>query len=342
MKKITLGCSVLLAAVLIIAGCNKKTNPEPEQDKEFQSSVDVAHANSTVADLEIICSYMGENLLLSSYFVPAPGSTGTIITSRDTANNQLTVTFSSSVTCKDGKKRNGTIVMTYSSIPLANGAKFYRQPSFVASVTLNNYWVDGWWMDDVTPFKITNNMAGNYNPAADKLNWTIEGDFTIKNQADSTKNMTWKGKLIKTLTNSTSSTVFNPNKLFPIAWSTTSTTPGANIEYKGEAASKFDVSGNTSVNKPYSFKIDEEHPLIRQFSCSPDKVLGVYSTTTTPITIIPVYSEWHPFVGGVASLTTNALPEARKLDFSSEGNTDCDNSGKVTIKGIDYPIDFMK
>jgi hypothetical protein len=336
MKKITLGCSIIVAAILFVTGCNKKTNTPPEQDKEFQSSQDVAFANSVVADIETICSFMGENLLLTNFFLSAPGSMGTIVTSRDTALRILKVIYTGSVTCMDGKRRNGEIRMAYTSVPIENNAKFYRQPYYVASVTLHNYWVDGWSVDDVVPFTIKNNLINNYNPTTTPLNWTIEGEFTINNDADGSKNMTWKGKYNKTLVNSTVATVFNPNKLFPIAWITTSVTPGANIEYTGRA------TGVTSGSKPYIFKIDSLNPLKRLFSCTPDKVLGVISSTTMPITITPVFSEWHPFIGGVANFTTNNLPEARRIDFSDNGNLSCDNAGKVTIKGIDYPIDFPK
>jgi hypothetical protein len=155
MKKIIIGCSVLFAAAMVIVGCNKKTNPEPVQDKEFQSSKDAVFANSVAADLEIICSYMGENLLYSAYFFPAPGtapgSTISIVADTTSSSPKLEVTYTNSVTCRDGKKRNGTITMKYSSIPTTDGAKFYRQPSYNATVTLNNYWVDGWLIDDVTP-----------------------------------------------------------------------------------------------------------------------------------------------------------------------------------------------
>ena len=347
MKKIILGCSVLATAALFIVGCNKKTNKEPEQDLEFQSSKDVAFANQCVADLDMICGYMGENQLLGAFFMPAPNSGGAITTTV-LPGNVLQVVYSGSVTCKDGKRRDGTIQMAFASVPLVNGAGFLREPGYSATVTLTNFWVDGWKIDDVTPFLITNTMATNYSPAADKLNWTIKGEFTIDNVADDSKSMTWKGTLKKTCVNSTSAVVFAPTKLLPINWSTVYTgtnitSPGAIINYE----SVTDITGFTSKTQAYTFAIEKENPLVRDFGCAPDKVLGVITGTGTPVVI---YSEWHPFVGGIANFTTSTAKviapstkgEPRKINFSNDGASTCDNAGKVAIKGVDYTLDFMK
>ena len=348
MKKITLGCSVLAAAALFIIGCNKKTNTAPVADMEFQSSKDAAFATSVVTDMEVIVSYMGENLLTSAYLTPAPGTLpgSTITASSNTLTNVLTINFTNSVTCKDGKKRNGTIVIDYSGSNVLTGAKFYRDAGFVASVTLNNYQVDNWLVDDVTPFVITTNVPFGYNPATTNLNWTLDGNFTINNVVDPTLNMTWKGKLIKTLTNTSDVQVFASNKLSPINWVfyvNSIPVNGAKIEYKGaSAAPAVNVTGVTSVSKNYSLTITDEKPLTRDFVCSPDKVIAVTSTTIAPITILPVYSEWHPFVKGTASFTTGTLPDPRVINFGSDDAAPCDNAGTVTIKGISYPIDFMK
>jgi len=345
MKKITLGCSVIVAAALFIVGCNKKTNTAPVADMEFQSSKDAAYATSVVTDMEIICSYMGENLLTSAYLTQAPGSApgSTITTSRDTALKVLQINFTNSVTCKDGKKRNGTITINYSASNNAYGAKFYHDAGFKANVTLNNYEVDGWLIDDVTPFVITNNLPFGYNPVSDKLNWTLDGNITIKNIADSSLNMAWKGKLIKTLTNTSTSSIFAVNKLSPINWVhydliTGQATDGAKVEYKGVISSpSVQITGVTSRTTTYSLSIKDDQPLYRDFTCAPDKVIGVITSTSAPI---PVYSEWHPFIKGTASFTTGTLPDARLIDFGDDGS--CDNAGTVTIKGISYPIDFKK
>jgi hypothetical protein len=343
MKKITLGCSMLAAAAMFLSSCNKKTNPEPQQDTEVQSSVDAIYASQTVADLDIIAGFMGENLLNTSYFQQAPGSTGTIIPSRDTAQQILTVIYTNSVTCRDGKKRNGTIALSYSATP-GNVLKYMRKPGFICDVTLNNYYVDGWKVTNVTPLHIVNtspNPVGSAN-----LTWAISGTIGMKNMATG-DSMSWNGKLTKELTNTSTSVVVNPSGLNSINWVPTYTTNGAVISPTGaKLAYTGTVTGVTKTSNAYTFIIDqynETQPLVIDFTCAPDKVLGVYTTTTTPVVAIPVYEERHPFISGYASFTTSAEPtEARKIDFSMNGSAACDDKATVVIKGIQYAIDLKK
>ncbi len=346
MKKITLGCSVLAVAILFAVGCNKKTNTPPPADTEsteaptFKTSKDAVYATSAITDLEIICSYIGDRSITNTNFL-APGNTGNCLISNDTTNKILTATWTNSCLCKDGKKRNGTISLTYTAS--TQSAKFYRQPFWVGEIKLNNYQVDGWLIDDVTPMKITNKMAGSYNPGTEALNWDVTGDFTIDNIADATLDLTWKGTFNKKLSNSTTASVFNPNKLYAIVWATSTLSPtGATIEYICPTTSSV-ITGFTSASKNYSFTIDPNYPLQRNFACTPDKVLGVVSSVTVPISITPVYSEWHPFVNGIASFTTSGITDPRLIKFGAEdGSVPCDNAGTVTIKGVSYPLDFTK
>jgi hypothetical protein len=340
MKKITLGCSMLVAAAMFLSSCNKKTNPEPQQDTEVQSSVDAVYANQTVADIDIIAGFMGENLLNSSYFVPAPGSTGTITTNRDTVNKILTVNFTNSVTCRDGKKRNGSIVLNYSATPVTV-LKYMRKPGFICDVTLNNYWVDGWKVDDVTPLHIVNTSPNPIGSA--NMTWSITGIIGMKGATDS---MSWNGKISKELTNTSTTVIVNPSGLTSINWVPTYTTNGVPVSPSGaKLAYTGTITGVTKTTNTYNFIIDqynETQPLVIDFTCAPDKVLGVYTTTTTPVVAIPVYEERHPFISGYASFTTSAAPEARKIDFSMNGSAACDDKATVVIKGIQYVVDLKK
>ena len=65
-----------------------------------------------------------------------------------------------------------------------------------------------------------------------------------------------------------------------------------------------------------------------------------------PNKVTPQASAYHPFVNGTASFTTAAL-YPRVIHYGPEErvenvNANCDNAGTVTIKGISYPIDFIK
>ncbi|MCW3076149.1 MAG: hypothetical protein JWO32_758 [Bacteroidetes bacterium] len=346
MKKITLGCSVIAMTALFLIGCNKKANVAPEQDMEFQSSKDAAFANSLVTEIDIIAGYLGEREYNNSFFNKAPGSAGAITITPDTLNKKLSVTYSGSVTCSDGKRRDGTIVLDYSASNVAlYNAKYYRDAGFVAKVTLNNYWVEGWTLDDAVPFVITNNAPFGYDRATTDLSWTLDGYFSVRQDifvSDSSKSMIWKGKLVKTLTNTEDVNILKANKQFPINWAlynaAGTATAGALVAYTGS------VTGVTSRIVSYNMFIDNAKPetaLVRDFKCAPEKVLAVTSTPT----VVTTTSEWHPFISGVASFTSNGAgtTEPRLIDFGSgEAAPACDNAGFVTIKGITYAIDFKK
>ncbi|MEI8137959.1 MAG: hypothetical protein WCH21_11590, partial [Bacteroidota bacterium] len=67
MKKITLGFSILVASAIFITSCNKKTNPAPEADMEFDTTVDATYANTTVTDVDMICGFIGESVAVPKF-----------------------------------------------------------------------------------------------------------------------------------------------------------------------------------------------------------------------------------------------------------------------------------
>jgi hypothetical protein len=344
MKKITLGFSLLVAAAVSFTSCNKGTNTPPEQDQEFQSSKDVSFGNSLVTELELIVSYAAERYTHSNspLFLAQAGSPGTIFVDvSDTLNKKITVNYTNSVTCRDGKKRDGQIVIDFSASNATNGAKYYRDAGYVAKVSLNNYWVDGWTMEDVNTFTITNNNPFGYDPKTVDLSWTMKG-FMQMQPADSNYKILWQGEMTKTLLNTEVASIMNPSKLNPINWVVYvagTPTNAAQLAYTGT------VSGVTSRLISYNYVVDGSKPekaLLRNLLCAPDKITAATSTSTG---IIPIYSEWHPFISGVASFTTKGpgTTEPRVIDYASgESTGSCDNAGTVTIKGVTYSIDFKK
>jgi len=349
MKKITLGCSFLLAATLLIVSCNKKDNVAPEPDLDFQSAKDASFANSAIIELETIVSYAGDNQFNSNYFAVPSGQalpTATITNQVDTsgANKKITITYVDSVRCVDGKKRNGSIIIDYTTSNFSIGGKFYRRPGYVAKVTLNNYWVDGILIGQAAPFEIRNTTAFNFNSATTNETWTMDGYFSIKEQnymQDSSKNMIWKGKLTKTLLNTSDPSILTANLNNPINWVVyvnNKPVNGAKVAYTGT------ITGVTKRVVSYTYVVDEtktDKALYRDFTCSPDPLLNVITTPT----VSSVYSEWHPVISGVASFTSlgQGTTEERTIVYGDEsGAKPCDNSGVITIKGISYAIDFRK
>lgn len=326
MKKITLGFSILVASAIFITSCNKKTNPAPEADMEFDTTVDATYANTTVTDVDMICGFIGESVAVPKFVAALAGyPTPTV----SVAGLATTITWAPGTKCSDGKTRSGSIVLSN-----PNPVNYYRDYSYVGTATLNNYIVDGWLVDDSTALVIKNLATlANQSAASVDLRWSITGNINMTNVADPAKKINWNGSLNKKIVN-TKSLVPLPNALTAITWSM------AVVEFEGS------FKGFTIGNIPFTYTIgttdatskEVKNPLVRDYTCSPDKVIGV---VTTP-SIAPVVSEFHPFIHGTASFTTSTK-EVRTIDFSD--GTDarpCDNSGMVIIKGIAYKIDFKK
>jgi len=312
-----------VASAIFITSCNKKVTEAPVADKEFQTSIDASYAVSTVTDIDMICGFLGE-AAYPTFVMPAPGSTGTITVVNHTAMPQsASITWDPNTKCMDGKVRSGSIVMTYSFTDI--NSNYYRDYGFNGNLSLNNYVVDGWSVDDsisstagMTRIK---NLAPSANPnaATTKLRWSIDGYFNFRNVATPTQTMAMIGTLYKTLSNTAQ---LAPNNLTAITWS------AAVVEYTGT------VHGNTNGNVPYTYSISPTQPLVRNYGCSPDKVIGVTSTPS----VAPIYEQFHPIINGVASFTTSTK-EPRSIDYGTAG-APCDNSGTITIKGITYNVDF--
>lgn len=329
MKKIPLGFSILAVSALLVLGCNKKDNVAPEPDTEFQSSIDISYAHTVITDIDMICSYVGENNLSPKFYLPVPGGTGTITVTRDTVLKYLIVSYNKT-TCMDGRVRDGSIFMNYAfSNP---NAKYYRDFEFQGKVSLTNYKVDGWKVSLKNSFIITNKVTpSNYNPKTTNLSWSMTGDFVLKhpNANDSAKNMHCNVNFVKTLTGTSNPTIFPISKQAAINWSL------ATVAYTGSSW------GETSRTVPYTFVIADSKPLIRDFTCFPDKISGITLATNS---VTPQYEEYHPFVNGDATFTTGNL-YPRVIHYGPEDSTtplQCDNEGIVTIKGNSYPVNFVK
>ncbi len=123
MKRVTLGFSVLALSTAFVLSCKPDKNVEPVADTEVQSAVYASYANYIASDIEMICSYLGENTLFTHPYSPYPGGTsGTITPVRDTTNimidgkphDQLVLAWNNT-RCKDGIVRDGSNIYVYPS-----------------------------------------------------------------------------------------------------------------------------------------------------------------------------------------------------------------------------------
>jgi hypothetical protein len=358
MKRVTL-CLSLIAAALI-TGCKKEPNVVPEADTEVQSAIDVAFATYVITDIDMMCSFMGENTLLQHFFTAQPGtasgSTGTMTATRDTMNNSLAMSFNKTK-CMDGRLRDGTVYMDWEDLDniATNNDNYIRDFKYRGRLALLNYKVDGWIVDEYNeqaPAYIYNTLPGSdYSTSSTNVTWSIEGKFKFTNPTDSSRNMVWDGKLKKTLVNTSNKKVMDPSKQKAIVWDS------AIVSYSGK------VSGLVSSTVPFDMEVSSNNPLIRDFRFNPkstdsnkypncQEVLAAVPTVTTGgnVVLTTLYSTHHPFIKGIASFTpgvnTNNQKYPRQIYFGNEGNTDlpaqCDNKGEVLIKGVSYSVDFMK
>lgn len=320
--------ALLLAPLaILLTGCPKSHNPVPPQpDTELQSSVDASYGLLCITDAEMITSFAAEGDDTPDFYMQAPGSPGVLLPIQNIDADFLHLNFN--VTdCLDGKHRDGTIHLERSINtaynPYANGnSRYCRRFGFAGRLTFSDYMVNGW---KITTTNADNTHDGdecvilnkltkeNYDPATTSLSWSVKGGFKFT-KGDET--MFFNVDLVKTLVNTNDPAVF-PVSRTAIQWR------NATVAYSGK------ITGFTKGNVPFTMIINEDKPLTRDFKCAP------YGSETPG---------FHPFTNGVAYFNTADLYQREIYYGGSEsaGQGQCDNSGAIAIKGISYPVDFIK
>jgi hypothetical protein len=355
MKRVTLGFSILALSAVAVLSCKPKPNVAPEPDTEIESARYVSYSNYVVSDIDMICSFLGEDIFLDHFYSEYPGSSsgnsGTVTCIRDThttANDherRLSMSFNKT-RCVDGRLRDGSVILDYGKDPAYPNAAYTRAYKFAGAIKFASYKVDGWQIelyDPIAPMYLYNTLSTpTYNPKSTNLTWRIAGKLKFTHPTDPNKNMIWEGELFKTLVNTSTPTVV-PTPTSAINWSL------AVINYTGHVSGtgpQIDENGVVTPNVPFTYTINPEFPLTRNFQCTPNKISGVVLPTGTG-TITTNINDHHPFVSGVASFTTGAK-YPRQIYYGNEGERDvlttaqCDNTGEVLIKGISYRVDFME
>lgn len=368
MKRIALGFSILLTAGLfVLMACNKKNNTVPDQDTEVQSAVLATYMNYVATDVDMMISFMGENSYLRHFYTEYPNShlpdgTGTVTairgdTSGSAKQGYLRMSFNKT-RCADGRSRDGSVFLYYTVGDDDPNAKYMHSPHFFGAVRFSAFRIDSFDVNVDTSnggyLKIINTVPNaTYSPKSTNITWSIDGKLKFTHIYDPKRNMTWEGHLTKTLAN-TSSTAVVVSSTTAINWF------NAIINYKGTVTGKVPVtsaSGEITPLVPFSMKINNEYPIVRNFTCTPDPIGGVTYTTGNNAntgTMVAVPNQHHPFISGIASFTiSDQYP--REIYYGNEGSTSflqgasatllstqCDNNAEVVIKGIAYRVDLMK
>jgi len=364
MKTIRIKPGLLAAATIpFLMGCPKSKNLAPELDTETESSVYTSFANYVISDIEMACSFMGENAYNTTFYHDYPGSasgnTGTVTVVRDNTgtmmpvngvllpHDQLVMAWNNT-RCLDGNFRGkGSIFMYVPQLDM-NGQptnnRYCRDHGFQGRISLTNYKVNGWLIelyDPNAPAYLYNTLESpSYSNASTKLTWRFAGKFKFTHPTDPNKNMIWEGELFKTLDNTSNPQVFAASHQSAITWSL------AVVSYYGKvngSVPQIDKEGKVTPNVPFSLTIDKRTPLIRDFQCSAERVSGVAFAAAGGIT--QHKDEHHPFREGTATLKVGDY-YPRQIYYGNEGTQDlapqCDEVGVVLIKGVTYAVNFQK
>jgi hypothetical protein len=324
---------MVLTVLALFCACKKNKETEAtivpaapyQADTALLSTIYGTYANFMVSDIEMVCSSIGENSAPSntSFYSAHPSSSGTITVIRNNLINRVSVMFNQTI-CNDGRVRNGSLYMfykeqVYAQHPLTGNENYIRDYNFTGRITLEEYSVDGWLVDEVPLTVFIHNLRPNSStPINGNLRWLFMGDFKMKKGQDS---LTWKGSFTKTLENTSDSLVFNPLTYWPINWNL------ALIAYSGLAI------GTTLGNVAYTYEMDSIQKVKRDFFCRPDAFGS------------PSFTGFHPFVSGKASFTTAGAHQPRKISFEineDELPPQCDNLAIIEIGSSRYTIAMQK
>ncbi len=330
MKKLLLFPALGLC-LLFSQGCKKKNkDPEPEPvatpsvpstpttttdpytySADLQSAKDMAKAFYMVADIEMTCAFLGEQQLANHFYAPIPSTSNTVSVVHDAQSKYMFISYSNTP-CRDGKMRDGTLMINYSaSNP---NAALYRQFGYQAKISFANYVVDGWKVEALNTVTVENRLlAPNFNPAQTNLAWSISGKLKLTNVLDTSKKIIWDGILTKVLINTGNPNVFNTAKQPVISWNL------AKVNYVGK------ITGSLPGNIPYSFTCDSIAQPQRDFNCA---FVPLGSSDVT---------EFHPFTLGKALFKfSNVHP--RTLVFGPTAA--CDNEGSIFFSNETHAVTF--
>jgi hypothetical protein len=346
-KKFATKFSAVALIALALTSCKKTPDTPPEQDKEFQSSVDATIATNIAFDIDMMVAQSSEYAYMQFYEEMGTSVTNTVTVNDLTASKMRYIYFNNAK-CLDGVVRNGTVVIDYTmcrtNTATANGQEFIRNPDHKAVVTFINFSVGKYKVKssgsptDSSRLVIVNTTQPGYTKTITPLSWNISGNLyladTTDNGGSAKADIYWNGNFNKTLTNSTSPTI-QVQTTQPIKWitgvsgiPTNSTQISSNhainpngingiVKYTGSA------KGFVSAGD-FEYNVVSTNPLYRDFGCSPDFYIN---------------PEQHPINKGKASFSIGG--KSRMIYYGDQqDNAYCDNSGIVYINSLSYNVDF--
>lgn len=315
----------LVTFCLFFGACRKEkvttleeTTPssDPYYSADLQSSKDITTAVYIISDIEMICSFLGENTAPNSFYNEAAGS-NTVSYSRNESTRLASMTFNKT-TCNDGKKRDGTVSMNFAAPPPppdvpppppGAGPLFTRDAGYIGKISFKAYTVDDWKVElfyaDTPMFLFNTLPAPDYNTATTNIVWKLGGKLRLIRGNDT---LIWTGTLTKTLENTSDVNVFSSDKKSAIKWNL------AKISYS-------DSVWGLSKGIYSKYAINKTNPLRRDFNCSVNMNPG----------------QCYPFRSGVATYNYGAV-YTRTINYGP--NNDCDIKGTIKFQDETHEVDF--
>ncbi len=296
---------LVIASIVMVSSCSKKTTATPAQNNDTSSSTDNNTSEAASKDISNIGSQAIDNGHLTTYRLVGGGGngggiiapmSGTVNVVPDLPNKKVTVTFVSFVGY-DGHTRNGTVFYDWSSS--TNGAVYFKDAGFSVAVTTpnNDYMVDG------NLITINKKHVRNLGPVTNSnYTWSDTANIVIA-KANNGGTITWNrtGNMILLNTNATTYAGSSVPSVYStggfIDWT------HAVIGFTGNA------SGTTSSGSSYTANITSR--VDYNFNCAP----------------LAQYPYYHPPVAGSIDFTPQGVI-TRTINY---GTGTCDNSFTITI-----------
>jgi hypothetical protein len=351
MKKFATKFSAVALIALALTSCKKTPNTPPEQDKEFQSSVDASAATSIAFDIDMMMAQASEKPYMEFYSHPSTTvGSNTVTIYRDTTN-KMNYLYFNNARCFDGVVRNGTVVINYTECSTGTitgaGQVYVRNPNHKSVIRFINFSVGKYRVkssaspNDSSIITVKNTTPAGYTRSITPLSWSISGKLYLADTTDAggskALDISWDGQFTKVLTNSTSNTI-HPGTTLPIKWITglpgiptgtvqTSSNNALNPSGKNGIVKYTGSAKGTTAAGSYEYKVEETNPLYRDFGCSPDYYIA---------------PEQHPINRGKVTFKIGDKAVRTIYYGDQQDNPYCDNSGIVYINGLSYNVDFVK
>lgn len=181
MKRIYSVSLLIAACLMILSSCEK--DPKSSGDHDYSGSQDQAFAENTLEDVDKIADQGCDDLQLTTYRIGSGSNNATVTLTTSGTTKTVTIDFGATeVTCMDGKRRKGKIIVTFTGN--------YRDANGTHTITFENYFVNDYKVEGSR--QVTNNGKNADNQTV----FSVTSAITIHDANG--KSMTWNSTRTRT------------------------------------------------------------------------------------------------------------------------------------------------